>query len=126
MNADQCRMARAALKWSTAKLAENAGVGLNTVNRFEAGGDAQMSSVKKMQVALEAGGVEFTNGSQPGVRLKATEPCQTCLGTGNDPTMRTRQPGAKIGFKPCPDCDGTGRKAPLSIPIDKLNASNDD
>jgi transcriptional regulator with XRE-family HTH domain len=124
MNADQCRMARAALKWSTAKLAQKAGVGLNTVNRFEAGADAQMSSVKKMQAALEAGGVEFTNGNQLGVRLKATEPCQTCLGTGNDPTMRTPKRGAKIAFQPCPDCGGTGRK-PLSIPIEKLNASND-
>jgi transcriptional regulator with XRE-family HTH domain len=118
-------MARAALKWSTAKLAEEAGVGVNTVNRFEAGADAQLSSVKKIQAALERGGVEFTNGAQPGVRFKATEPCQTCLGTGNDPTMRTPKPGAKIGFRPCPDCGGSGRKAPLAIPIDKLNSSND-
>jgi hypothetical protein len=91
MNADQCRMGRAALKWSTDRLAEKAGVGLNTVNRFEAGGDAQMSSVQKMQTALETGGVEFTNGAQPSVQLKAARP-----------------------------------KRPASIPIDKLNASNDD
>jgi transcriptional regulator with XRE-family HTH domain len=62
-------MARAAVKWSTAKLAEVAGVGLNTVNRFEAGADAHLSSVEKMRSALEAAGVEFTNGGQPGVRI---------------------------------------------------------
>jgi transcriptional regulator with XRE-family HTH domain len=63
-------MARAALNWSTAKLAEAAGVGLNTVNRFEAGSDTRTSSVDKMRRILECAGVEFTNGGQPGVRLK--------------------------------------------------------
>jgi DnaJ-class molecular chaperone len=86
---------------------------------------AAHSTVVALERALEAGGVEFTNGAQPGVRLKATEPCQTCQGAGNDPYMRTPKPGAKVGFKPCPDCGGTGRKAPLSIPIDKLNSAND-
>ena len=63
-------MARAALGWSTQDLAREAGVGTNTVNRFEAGHDARVSSVQKMQRVLEEGGVEFTNGDQPGVRLK--------------------------------------------------------
>lgn len=63
-------MARAALNWSTQILAQRAGVGVNTVNRFETGQDARVSSVDKMRTALEAAGVEFTNGSQPGVRLK--------------------------------------------------------
>jgi transcriptional regulator with XRE-family HTH domain len=55
----QCRMARAALEWSTQKLAEAADVGVNTVNRFETGQDARMSSVHKVQAALEAAGVLF-------------------------------------------------------------------
>ncbi|MFG1284870.1 helix-turn-helix domain-containing protein [Xanthobacter autotrophicus] len=65
-------MARAALGWSTQELAAKAGVGVNTVNRFEAGQDARMSSVEKMRAALEAGGVIFIeqNGNGPGVRLK--------------------------------------------------------
>lgn len=65
-------MARAALGWSTQDLARNAEVGCNTVNRFEAGQDARVSSVEKMRRALEAGGVEFIpeNGGGAGVRLK--------------------------------------------------------
>lgn len=61
-------MARAALKWSTQDLAREAGVGANTVNRFEDGQDARVSSVEKMRVALEAAGIEFINGS--GVKLR--------------------------------------------------------
>ena len=64
-------MARAALNWSTQELGQRAGVGLNTVNRFETGQDARVSSVDKIQRALESAGVEFTNGGQPGVRMKA-------------------------------------------------------
>ena len=65
-------MARAALNWSTHKLAEAAGVGLNTINRYEKGGDARMSSVEKMRSALEAAGFQFIpeNGGGPGVRLR--------------------------------------------------------
>ncbi|AWN36521.1 transcriptional regulator [Methylobacterium radiodurans] len=65
-------MARAALGWSTQDLAREAAVGVNTVNRFEAGQDARMSSVTKMQSALEAGGVILIeeNGEGPGVRLR--------------------------------------------------------
>ena len=68
----QCRMGRAALGWSTQELAEKAGVGGNTVNRFEVGQDARMSSVEKMQEALEAAGVIFIaeNGEGPGVRMR--------------------------------------------------------
>jgi transcriptional regulator with XRE-family HTH domain len=64
-------MARAALEWSTQELAERAGVGVNTVNRFEGGQDARVSSVDKMRAAFESAGIEFTNGGQPGVRLRA-------------------------------------------------------
>ena len=65
-------MARAALNWSTQDLAAKAGVGVNTVYRFEAGQDARMSSVDKMRSALEAAGVIFIeeNGEGPGVRLR--------------------------------------------------------
>jgi transcriptional regulator with XRE-family HTH domain len=65
-------MGRAALNWSTLDLAKKAGVGGNTVNRFEAGQDARVSSVDKMRAALEAAGVEFIaeNGGGAGVRLR--------------------------------------------------------
>jgi transcriptional regulator with XRE-family HTH domain len=68
----QCRMARAALGWSTQELAKRAGTGVNTVNRFEAGQDARVSSLEKMRATLEAAGVEFIaeNGGGAGVRLR--------------------------------------------------------
>lgn len=69
-------MARAALDWSTQRLASEAGVGVNTVNRFEAGQDARLSSVDKIRSVLEAAGIIFIeqNGDGPGVRLrKGTE-----------------------------------------------------
>ncbi|RCS25945.1 transcriptional regulator [Phyllobacterium salinisoli] len=65
-------MARAALTWSTHDLAKAADVGANTVNRFETGQDARVSSVQKMRQAMEAAGVIFVeeNGEGPGVRLR--------------------------------------------------------
>ena len=65
-------MARSALSLTTADLAALADVGVNTVNRFEAGQDARLSSVTKMQTALEKAGVEFIaeNGGGAGVRLR--------------------------------------------------------
>jgi len=73
-------MARAALDWSIADLARAADVSVNTVNRFESGNDARLSSVDKMRSAMEAAGVEFIaeNGGGPGVRLrKASSPKRT-------------------------------------------------
>ncbi len=50
-------------------------VGVNTVNRFETGQDARMSSVAKMKAALESAGFIFVaeNGEGPGVRLRKTK-----------------------------------------------------
>ena len=68
----QCRMARAALGWTTQDLAREAGIGANTINRFEAGQDARVSSVDKMRAALEAAGLEFIpeNGGGAGIRFR--------------------------------------------------------
>ena len=63
------RMARAALGWGVRDLAERAGVTANTISRYENGADALGETLAKIQRALEAGGVEFTNGDAPGVRL---------------------------------------------------------
>jgi transcriptional regulator with XRE-family HTH domain len=65
-------MARAALDWRTTDLARAASVGLNTVNRFEAGRDARISSVDKLRSALEAAGIAFIaeNGGGVGVRFR--------------------------------------------------------
>lgn len=69
-------MARAALGWSTQHLAREADVGANTVNRFEAGQDARMSSVDKMRHAFEKAGLEFIpeNGGGAGIRFRERKP----------------------------------------------------
>ena len=72
MTPAQCRAARALINWSTQHLATQADVGVNTVNRFEGGQDARISSVDKMRRALENAGVIFipANGDDVGVRLR--------------------------------------------------------
>jgi transcriptional regulator with XRE-family HTH domain len=73
MTGVQCRMARAALGWNVQELATKAGVGLNTVNRFESGACRPRGvTLEALRGALEAAGVEFIaeNGGGPGVRLK--------------------------------------------------------
>lgn len=69
----QVKAARALLDWSQAQLAEAAGVSLPTLKRLEAGdGDlgGREGTSYRIRSALEAAGVEFTNGGQPGVRMK--------------------------------------------------------
>ena len=70
MKAIQLRMARAAVGWGVRELAKKAGVTANTVTRIENGADAKQSTMDRLQQALEAAGVEFTNGDQPGVRFR--------------------------------------------------------
>ena len=64
-------MARAALNWSLQKLSDAAGVHRNTISNFETGRYAgEPTTLDAIRSALEAAGVEFTNGDQPGVRLR--------------------------------------------------------
>jgi hypothetical protein len=61
------------LDWSQDGLAEAAGIGIATIKRLEAqdnGLGGRDDTVGKIVGALEAAGVEFTNGGQPGVRLR--------------------------------------------------------
>ena len=77
MKAIQLRMARAAVGWGVRELAARAGVVANTVTRIENGADAKQSTLVALQRALEAAGVEFTNGEQPGVRVAKSVPAQS-------------------------------------------------
>ncbi len=66
------KAARALLAWSQETLAERSGVSIPTIKRLEAedgalGGRAETS--EKIRIALQAAGIEFTNGDAPGVRL---------------------------------------------------------
>ncbi|SDR64104.1 Helix-turn-helix [Rhizobiales bacterium GAS113] len=54
-----------------ADLAKQAGISKTALVNIESGSsDPRASTLKSIQHALEAAGVEFTNGAQPGVRLK--------------------------------------------------------
>ena len=56
------------------QLAKLALVSRNTVVDFESGKRTPTrANMQAIQVALEAAGVEFTNGDQPGVRLRKAE-----------------------------------------------------
>jgi transcriptional regulator with XRE-family HTH domain len=77
MRAIQLRMARAAVGWGVRELAAKAGVTANTVTRIENGADAKQSTMDALRRALEAAGVEFTNGERPGVRLIKAAPAHS-------------------------------------------------
>jgi transcriptional regulator with XRE-family HTH domain len=69
----QIKAARMLLDWSQDRLAEAAGIGIATIKRLEAqdnGLGGRDDTVGKIVGALEAAGVEFTNGGQPGVRMR--------------------------------------------------------
>jgi len=71
MTPAQCRAARALLDWTQPRLAEAAALGLSTVVDFERERrTVSTDTLASIQSALEAAGVEFINGTQPGVRLK--------------------------------------------------------
>ena len=66
----QLRAARSLLNWTVRDLAEKAGVHRNTVTRAETDETEHGHAVAQMIRTLEFAGVEFTNGGQPGVRMK--------------------------------------------------------
>jgi transcriptional regulator with XRE-family HTH domain len=64
-------MARAALQLGVRDLAALSGVSAMTITRFENGhSSGQGTTLRKLQEALEAAGISFTNGDEPGVRIK--------------------------------------------------------
>jgi transcriptional regulator with XRE-family HTH domain len=66
----QVRAARGLLDWTQIVLAARARVGPSTVRSFEAGRSLPIeNNLSAIRAALEAAGVEFTNGGQPGVKL---------------------------------------------------------
>ena len=71
MTPEQCRAARALLGWSQSDLEEKASVARKTLADFEGGKKKRpyARTLAAVQAALEAGGVKFINGDEPGVRL---------------------------------------------------------
>src|SRR5271170_1860052 len=98
------RAARALLRWEQRQLADASSVSLPTVKRLESRPgplSAHASTVLALVRALEAAGVEFTDGDRPGVclsaavaaeivRAKATSPGESESGTLPRPVERKR------------------------------------
>jgi transcriptional regulator with XRE-family HTH domain len=71
----QIRAARAFLRWSSLDLAQNAGVGIQTIKRFEATDGvppSRSSTLMDVQTALEKAGIEFigAHDDSPGIRIR--------------------------------------------------------
>jgi transcriptional regulator with XRE-family HTH domain len=71
---NQLKAARALAGVDQQQVADSAGVNVNTIRNMEARGAEPITSsavtVRKVQLALEALGIEFLNHAQPGVRLR--------------------------------------------------------
>jgi transcriptional regulator with XRE-family HTH domain len=74
---EQVRAARKLLGWSQTKLAMEANMSPKTIGRVEARSPSFERTLRRLQRALEAAGVEFTGG-QLGVRLSKERPAPTC------------------------------------------------
>jgi transcriptional regulator with XRE-family HTH domain len=71
LSPDQSRAARQLLNWSVIRLGSRASLGENTIRNFELGRrPLSPNNLSAIRLAFEAAGVEFTNGSAPGVRLR--------------------------------------------------------
>lgn len=73
ISSEQVRAARALLRWEQRDLAEASKVSLPSIKRLETTPGtlaAQERTVEAIRAAIEAAGVEFTNGEQAGVRMK--------------------------------------------------------
>jgi ribosome-binding protein aMBF1 (putative translation factor) len=66
----QAKAARDLLGWSRATLARKSSLVSTTVTSFERGEMPTDHSILKMARAMEAAGVAFDNGREPGVKLR--------------------------------------------------------
>ena len=67
----QLAAARALLGWNQRHLAEAADVALSTIVTWELEQhQPRQATIDRVRLAIEARGVEFTNGGAPGVRFK--------------------------------------------------------
>ena len=74
LTSELIRAARALLRWDQRDLAKASGVSLPTIKRLEATPGAlaaHSSTVTALRRAFKSTGIEFTNGSAPGVRRRA-------------------------------------------------------
>jgi transcriptional regulator with XRE-family HTH domain len=75
ITANQIKAARALIGWRQADLASASGVSEISIKNIERGAtDPRTSTLSAVARALEQAGIEFTNGGQPGVRMKKKSP----------------------------------------------------
>jgi DNA-binding XRE family transcriptional regulator len=97
MRPSQCRAARGLLNWTQDEMAAAARLSVVTVRNFEnEKSTPQRATLDVMQRALEAAGVEFTNGDKPGVRLNKAFGPSAANRTGGSSAVRKP---AKAGKK---------------------------
>jgi transcriptional regulator with XRE-family HTH domain len=71
LNPAQSRAARGLLEWSQSELAAQSNLSESTIRDFEKGRRLPMiNNLAAVKAAFEAAGVEFTDGDEPGVRLR--------------------------------------------------------
>ena len=75
LTSDQIRAARALIRWSAQRLADESGLSWKTVQRLEAADgvpSVNARTLQKIQESLASAGIEFIdeNGGGPGVRLR--------------------------------------------------------
>jgi hypothetical protein len=64
------------LRWEQKELAKQSGISLPTIGRLESKPgklEAYARTVSTLRGTLEAHGIEFYNGNEPGVRLRVTK-----------------------------------------------------
>jgi len=84
MTPDQLKAARALLGWSFDRVAARSGTSAQLVRTFEKTGrivsmnipgrPVPIDAVAAIRDTLEAAGVEFTSGDEPGVKLRKSDP----------------------------------------------------
>jgi transcriptional regulator with XRE-family HTH domain len=94
ISSEQVRAGRALLRWEQKDLAAASGISLPAIKRMETVRGplaAQARTVEAIRNAFAAAGVEFTNGGQPGVRMKASKPA-----TSDEPDDAEPYDGAPV------------------------------
>ena len=76
MNIDgtQVAAARRLLKMTQIELAAATGLTEKTIVKFEGGGNVRPETTEAIREALLERGIVFTNGGEPGVKLRKAEP----------------------------------------------------
>ncbi len=71
---EQVAAARKLLKMTQIELASETGLTEKTIVKFERGGNVRPETIEAIRTVLLDRGIEFTNGGEPGVKLRSSHP----------------------------------------------------